>query len=193
MSTHDEEKRDSHGGGQVHVYDGDLREEDNVLPIWWLCTLYGAIMFAFVYWYGEHELGAWKSREASFQQEMTTVRLEEAQKAGANVSAETLVALSKTPSTIGDGQQVFASTCAACHRADGGGNIGPNLTDEYWLHGGNPQDVFKTVREGVPAKGMPTWGPQLGDAKVTAVTAYVLSLRDTHVAGGKPPQGDKEM
>lgn len=192
MHEREVEKDDAHGG-QVHLYDGDLREEDNVLPFWWLCTLYGAIMFAFVYWYGEHELNAWSSREESFKQEMVAVRMKEAASAGADVSPETLIALSKTASSVSEGQQVFTSTCAPCHRADGGGNIGPNLTDEFWIHGGKPQDIFKTVREGVPAKGMPTWGPQLGDAKVTAVTAYVLSLRDSHVAGGKPPQGDKEL
>jgi cytochrome c oxidase cbb3-type subunit 3 len=186
MSANESEKN-------VHVYDGDLREEDNVLPLWWLYTLYGAIAFAVVYWYGEHELNAWAPRDVAFQQEMVAVRLEEAKKSGGTLPPEALIALSKTPATVEDGKQVFTTTCAPCHRADGGGNIGPNLTDSFWLHGGKPQNIWSCVHDGVPSKGMPTWGPQLGDAKVASVVAYVLSIRDTNVPNGKAPQGDKEM
>ena len=177
----------------VHVYDGDLVEEDNRLPLWWLYTLYGAIAFAVVYWYGEHELKAWAPQDVAYQQEMLAVRMEEAKKSGAALPPEALLALSKTPATVDDGRQVFASTCAPCHRADAGGNIGPNLTDAYWLHGSKPENIFSCVHDGVPATGMPTWGPVLGDAKVASVVAYVLSIRDTNVPNGKPPQGDKEM
>ena len=74
---------------------------------------------------------------------------------------------------------------------DGGGNIGPNLTDAYWIHGSKPIDIFHTVIDGVPAKGMPTWGPQLGDDRIESVVAYVLSIRDTNVPAGKAPQGDR--
>jgi cytochrome c oxidase cbb3-type subunit 3 len=94
---------------------------------------------------------------------------------------------------VEDGKQVFVSTCAACHRADGGGNIGPNLTDEFWIHGDKPQDIWSTVHNGIPAKGMPTWGPQIGEAKVASVVAYVLSIRNTNVPNGKAPQGEKVM
>lgn len=190
--SHPEEKEQNEPRN-VHVYDGDLEEEDNVLPTWWLYTLYGAVAFAVVYWYGEHQLKAWAPRDLAYQQEMIAIRLEEAKKGGGTLPPEALVALSKTPETVADGKQVFASTCAPCHRADAGGNIGPNLTDDYWLHGGKPQNIFSCVHDGVPAKGMPTWGPQLGDAKVAAVVAYVLTIKGTNVAGGKPPQGDKEL
>lgn len=118
---------------------------------------------------------------------MAVIRLEEAKKG--NVSADTIIALSKTPSSIEKGKEVFVATCAACHRADGGGNIGPNLTDAYWINGGTGDKIYQTVRKGVPAKGMPEWGPQLGDEKVLAVSAYVLTLKDTNVPGGKAPQG----
>jgi cytochrome c oxidase cbb3-type subunit 3 len=177
----------------VHVYDDDIREEDNRLPRWWLYTLYGAIAFAAVYWYGEQELKAWAPREVAYQEEMLAVRLAEAKRSGAALPAETLLALARTPGTVDQGKQVFASTCAPCHRADGGGNIGPNLTDDYWLHGGQPQKIFGCVHDGVPAKGMPTWGPQLGEEKVAAVVAYVLTIKGTNVPGGKPPQGEKDM
>jgi len=177
----------------VHVYDGDLVEEDNILPRWWLYTLFGAIVFAVFYWYGEHQLNAWEPRDVAYHQEMLAVRLAEAKKAGAALPPEALVALSKTPATVEEGKQVFASTCAPCHRGDGGGNIGPNLTDDFWIHGGRPQNIFACVHDGVPAKGMPTWGPQLGDGKVAAVVAYVLTIRGTNAPAGKAPQGEKEM
>jgi cytochrome c oxidase cbb3-type subunit 3 len=191
MST--DGRPDTHGEGPIHVYDGDLIEEDNRLPLWWLYTLYGAIVFAVVYWYGEYGLKAWAPRDLAYQQEMVAVRIEEAKKNGGMLPAETLLALSRTPATVDDGKQVFGSTCAPCHRADAGGNIGPNLTDDFWLHGGKPQNIFACVHDGVPAKGMPTWGPQLGDAKVAAVVAYVLSIKSSNVPGGKPPQGEREL
>src|SRR5258706_6133002 len=144
--------------GVVHVYDDDLVEEDNQLPRWWLYTLYGAVSFAVFYWYGEQQLKAWEPREAVYQQEMLAIRLEEAKKGG-TIPAEALVAFSKTPATVEDGKRVFTSTCAACHRADGGGNVGPNLTDAFWIHGSKPQTIYGCVHDGVPSKGMPTWGP----------------------------------
>jgi cytochrome c oxidase cbb3-type subunit 3 len=187
------ESPDRNAERTVHTYDGDLREEDNRLPLWWLYTLYGTVVFGLLYWYGEHELKAWAPRDVAFQEEMVAVRLEEAKKSGGALPAEALLALSKTPATVEQGHEVFTTTCAPCHRGDGGGNIGPNLTDGYWLHGGKPQNIWSCVHDGVPTKGMPTWGPQLGDAKVASVVAYVLSIKDTNVPNGKPPQGDKEL
>jgi cytochrome c oxidase cbb3-type subunit 3 len=176
----------------VHVYDGDLVEEDNRLPLWWQYTLYGAIVFAAVYWYGEHQLGAWKGQSDAFQQEMIGVRLEQAKKAGGKLPPEALIAMSKNPATVDQGKSLFVTTCAQCHRADGGGNIGPNLTDEFWLHGGKPENIQTSVNEGYPLKGMPNWQQQLGEEKTTALIAYVISLKGTNAPNGKAPQGEKE-
>jgi cytochrome c oxidase cbb3-type subunit 3 len=176
----------------VHVYDGDLVEHDNKLPLWWQYTLYGAIVFACVYWYGEMKLGAWKSRSENYDQEMVAARIAEAQKGGA-MSPEALVAMSRDAKTVETGKQLFTSTCAPCHKADGSGNIGPNLTDDYWLHGSKPSNIWTTVHDGVSAKGMPAWGPQLGNERVADAVAYVLTIRGTNVSGGKAPQGDKEL
>lgn len=189
----DKEENNHDENGVVHVYDDDLVEEDNRLPLWWQYTLYGAVVFAAVYWYAEHQVGAFSSQADVYQKEMISVRLEQAKKNGGALPPETLIALSKTPATVEQGKQVFASTCVACHRADGGGNIGPNLTDDAWLHGGKPENIYATVRDGVAAKGMPAWGPQLGDEKVAAATAYVISIKGTNVPGGKAPQGEKEL
>jgi len=181
---HDEEK-------VIHVYDDDIQEQDNRLPLWWQYTLYGAILFAVAYFFGEHKLSAWQSRREAYEQEMVTARLEAA-KRGATMTNDVLVAMSHSDRTVSDGKQVFATTCAPCHRADGGGNIGPNLTDKYWIHGNQPEQIFHTVHDGVADKGMPTWGPQLGEEKVADVVAYVLTLHDTNVPGGKAPQGEPE-
>ena len=172
----------------VSVYDGDLVEEDNRLPNWWLYTLFGTIVFAVGYWYGQHKLNLWPSQEEAYQAEMAQVRLEAAKRGNA-MTADMLVGLSKNPATVAQGKEAFGSTCASCHRADGGGQIGPNLTDDAWIHGSDPVAIWKTVREGIAAKGMPAWGPQLGEERVAAGAAYVLTLKDTNVPGGKAPQG----
>ena len=167
----------------VHVYDDDLQEEDNRLPLWWLYTLYGAIAFAAVYWYGEDQLKGVGSAGPGLPAGDDRGPLEEAKKSGGALPPETLIALSKTPATVEDGKQVFTSTCAPCHRAGGGGNIGPNLTDDFWIHGSKPQNIWSTVHDGIPAKGMPTWAPVLGDAKVASVVAYVLSIERDQRSG----------
>lgn len=173
-----------------HVYDGDIHEHDNVLPRWWLLTLFGAIAFAVAYWYGEQQIHRIATPKERFDEEMVAVRLAAA-KSGAPMTEATLLGLSHDPATVARGKDTFTSVCAACHRADGGGQIGPNLTDAYWLHGGRPEDVYRTVHDGYPQKGMPSWSGPLGDEKVAAVVAYVMTIERTEVAGGKPPQGDK--
>ena len=87
------------------------------------------------------------------------------------------------------GKKTFVSTCAPCHGLEGQGIIGPNLTDGAWLHGGKPIDVYTSVTNGYPEKGMRPWGPMLGTARIRAVTAFVLSIKGKNVAGGRPPQG----
>ncbi len=176
----------------VHEYDG-IVELDNKLPLWWQLTLYGAIVFALVYWFGRR-LDAIESPNETYAREMAIQHAADAEKARKRgvIDDAALATLGRDPATIGQGKAIFTATCAPCHRADAGGNIGPNLTDSYWLHGTKPIDIFHTVKDGVPAKGMPTWGPQLGEDRVETVVAYVLSIRDTNVPGGKAPQGTRE-
>jgi cytochrome c oxidase cbb3-type subunit 3 len=174
-----------------HEYDG-IVEHDNKLPLWWQLTLYGAVAFALVYWFGRR-YDAIQSPAERYAQDVAAQRAAEAAEARARgtIDDDMLATLSKDPSTLSQGREIFTSTCAPCHRADGGGNIGPNLTDSYWIHGNKPTDLYRDVTDGVPAKGMPTWGPMLGVAKVEAVVAYVMSIENTNVPNGKPPQGDK--
>jgi cytochrome c oxidase cbb3-type subunit 3 len=102
-----------------------------------------------------------------------------------------LAALVGNASAIASGQKVYQNTCASCHGPDGGGIIGPNLTDEFWLHGASAAEIHRTITEGVLDKGMPAWGKMLPPGDVENVTAYVASLRGTKPANPKPPQGER--
>jgi cytochrome c oxidase cbb3-type subunit 3 len=177
----------------IHEVDG-IQEYDNKLPNWWLYMLYGTIIFAAGYWFHYQTSGFGELPRAAYQKEMdkeAAIQAERIKAAGA-VTPEALMTLAKDKGTVEQGKQVFATTCVACHRADGGGVVGPNLTDDFWIHGGAPDKVFKTISLGVPDKGMPAWGPQLGPDRVRAVTAYVISLRGTNVPNGKAPQGERD-
>jgi cytochrome c oxidase cbb3-type subunit 3 len=175
----------------VHVYDG-IEEEDNELPRWWLTSLFGTIAFAALYWLAVQDFAAVDTPTAAFRK-VEAVRIAalaaEAQSAG-TVTADSMALLAKDTATVEDGATTFKSTCAACHGPAGAGVIGPNLTDGFWLHGSAPDAIYKTVHDGVVAKGMPAWAPLLGERKVRAVAAYVVTIKNTNVAGGKAPQGE---
>ncbi len=177
----------------VHEYDG-IQEYDNELPNWWLYTLYAAVVFAGIYWSGYHILRSYDQPREAYERELVAARAKDAEriKSSGIINAGTLAVLSKDPATRASGKAVFAQNCAVCHKADGSGLIGPNLTDRAWIHGGAPDKVFATINDGVAAKGMPAWGPQLGSDRTAAVAAYVVSIENTNVAGGKAAQGDVE-
>jgi cytochrome c oxidase cbb3-type subunit 3 len=176
----------------VHEYDG-IEECDNQLPNWWLWTLYGAIIFSIGYWFYYHTFHTGLGPTAAYEAEDVIYKKKQAEDAVKNAATpESLLAMTKDTNAVKVGKEVFTVNCVACHLATGGGSVGPNLTDPYWIHGGSPDKIYKTIKEGVPAKGMLTWGPILGEEKVRQVTAYVITLKNTNVAGGKEPQGDKE-
>ena len=175
----------------VHAYD-DIEEYDNELPNWWLYTLFGAMVFALGYYFWYEVLHAGPSQQQTYEASRVEDRRRDAERArrlGA-MNDDGLRTLSHDAATVEQGRALYVQNCVACHRADGGGLIGPNLTDNQWIHGGEPLRVFRTVSEGVAAKGMPAWGAQLGPDRTMSVVAYLLTLRNTNVAAGKAPQGD---
>ena len=177
---------DHPGNGMVvHVYD-DIIEEDNRLPNWWLAILFGAIVFAFGYWFVFEVTHAEQSPLELYRAEAAAAEKHRAE--AAPVSNATLAVLGKDAATIAEGKKTFVSTCAPCHGLEGQGIVGPNLTDAAWLHGAKPIDIYTSVTNGYPEKGMRPWGPVLGTARIRAVTAFVLSIKGTNVAG-RPPQG----
>jgi cytochrome c oxidase cbb3-type subunit 3 len=174
----------------VHgVFDG-IEEEDNRLPSWWLATLFVTIVFAFGYWFAYHSTRLAETPLAEFNRER---EVEKKKLALQNpVSDESLWALSKDPAHVDKGKQVFGTICVACHKADGSGQVGPNLTDKYWLHGNAPTNLYSAVMNGFQDKGMPPWGAQLGPERTRDVIAFVLSIRNANVPGGKAAQGEYE-
>lgn len=177
--------------GKSH-HDG-IEELDNVLPRWWLQILWGSIVFALGYWFYYQVFDVGESPVAAYQREKLAAARVAAERLAAmgELTPAGLLEMSQNVAIVGGGKATFAATCAPCHAANGGGQVGPNLTDEYWLHGGQPLQILATIREGVVAKGMPAWGMQLGEDKTREVAAYVLSIANSHAPGGKPPQGDK--
>jgi cytochrome c oxidase cbb3-type subunit 3 len=107
----------------------------------------------------------------------------------AGLTAEKLLAIAQDPAQQELGKATYASMCSSCHAADGGGLIGPNLTDPYWIHGGQPMDILAVVNAGVLDKGMPAWGKVLKPDQLLAVASYVTTLQGTALKAPKPPQG----
>jgi len=178
--------------GVVHEYDGII-ELDNQLPRWWLFTLFGAIAFAAGYWLYFHSFHFGDLPTAAYAKQKSAELAAEAEqlKLAGEVTPAMLTKLSEDPGTVEQGRAVFAEICVTCHADGGRGNIGPNLTDEYSLHGNQPLAIYGTIRNGYLQKQMPAWAKTLGEERVRAVTAFVITLQGTNVAGGKAPQGDK--
>lgn len=174
-----------------HEYDG-IRELDNSLPPWWVALFYISIAFAVVYMTYYHFSGAGPGSREEYRQEM-----EEADKAvarylasQANMVDETNVELLSDAATMTAGETIFLGKCAACHGNLGEGGIGPNMADNYWIHGGTIQDVFKTIKYGVPEKGMISWKDQLRPQEMQMVASYILSLQGTDPPNQKEPEGE---
>lgn len=174
-----------------HDYDG-IKELDNQLPPWWKWGFYLTIVFAVFYLFGYHLSGKGKLQLQEYDEQMALAEIQKAEfiKTQADRVTATTVSFLEDPASIAEGRGIFEKNCVACHKADGGGNVGPNLTDDYWLHGGGIKNVFTVVTEGVPAKGMISWKSQLSPKQIQQVASYVLSLHGTNPPGAKEPQGD---
>ena len=175
-----------------HNYDG-IRELDNHLPPWWKGIFYVSIVFAIIYLGVYHVFDSMPLPAEEY--EMAMSEAEEAALARqasmpASVIDENNVELMTDAASLAKGQQIFKNNCESCHRADGGGGIGPNLTDEYWLHGGGIHHVFATIKNGVPEKGMISWEPLLSPLQMQNVASYVISMGGSNPPDAKAPQGE---
>jgi cytochrome c oxidase cbb3-type subunit 3 len=177
----------------AHDYDG-IQELDNPIPAWFMYLFYGSIIFGVGYLLNYHVFGTGQLQYAEYKTEMVQADIEKKAflSKAANRVDENTVKLVHDPSVIASGQTIFKSTCAPCHGDHAQGSVGPNLTDDYWLHGGKINDLFKTIKYGVLAKGMPTWEKQLSPKQISDVANYIKSVHGTNPAGGKEPQGTKE-
>jgi cytochrome c oxidase cbb3-type subunit III len=170
----------------LRKYD-DILEEDNHMPNWWLVILFSSIVFGFGYWLVYETTESLPNPSVVYKTEVDA--LKKARLAANPTSEEALTALSGNAEAVAEGQKVYASTCASCHGPNAEGLVGPNLTDKFWIHGNGGTDILKAVAEGFPEKGMPAWGPVIGDTKARNVTAFVLSIKGKNVPG-KEPQGN---
>lgn len=172
-----------------HEYDG-IRELDNDLPPWWKYGFYISIVWAVVY-FGYYELGGGPTSLDEYNTAMEKADAEvAAYKAKHVVDVDENNILLADAAGIKAGKTIFESNCAVCHGKEAEGIVGPNLTDDYWLHGGSLNDIFKTIKYGVLEKGMTSWKDILSPTDIVDVTSYVKSLHGTKPANAKAPDGE---
>ena len=174
-----------------HDYDG-IKELDNNLPPWWLWMFYASTAFAalylFYFHFREDSIGLREEYAIEMEQSQRMVEAYLARQANL-IDENNIVALTEE-TDLAEGQLIFNGNCAACHLESGAGSVGPNLTDPYWLHGGSIKDIFKTIKYGVPLKGMIAWKNQLRPSDIHKVSSYILTLKGTNPENPKEPQGD---
>lgn len=174
-----------------HNYDG-IKELDNHLPPWWVNMFYLTIIWSIGYMWYYHWGGSGQNQAEEYKTEVETAKKEIAiALAGkANAVDESSVTALTDAAALSDGELTFKSVCAACHGQKGEGLVGPNFTDEYWLHGGGIKNVFKVIKYGVPDKGMIAWSSQLKPVDMQKVASYILTLKGTNPPNPKAPQGE---
>jgi cytochrome c oxidase cbb3-type subunit 3 len=173
-----------------HDYDG-IKELDNDLPPWWKYGFFVTIIFALIYLVNYHIAGTGDLQTVEYEKSLAQAKseLEEYMKTAANNVDETTVTMLGAED-VESGKQVFITNCATCHGNDGRGTVGPNLTDEYWLHGGGIADIFKTIKYGWVDKGMKSWKEDLSPMQIAQIASFIKTLKGTNPANGKAAQGD---
>lgn len=174
-----------------HNYDG-IKELDNALPPWWKWGFYFTVIVAIIYLFRFHIINTGPTPLQEYDREMVAAaaKLENFKKNSKEAFDEKTVTLADAKG-IAEGKKVFTGTCLPCHGANGEGNaVGPNLTDKYWIHGGSLGEVFKTITNGVPDKGMQAWGRTFSLSDIRNISSFVLSLQGTNPPNAKAPQGN---
>jgi cytochrome c oxidase cbb3-type subunit 3 len=173
-----------------HDYDG-IRELDNRLPPWWLYGFYATIFFAAIYLWRYHISHSAPSSIEEYQLAVkeASIQKEAYLKKAANSVDENTVKLLTDAADISAGSNVFQSVCSPCHGKFGEGVVGPNLTDNYWLHGGDLKDIFKTIKYGWPEKGMKSWKDDYSPLQLAQLASYIKSIHGTNPQNAKAPQG----
>lgn len=172
-----------------HDYDG-IRELDNRLPPWWLYGFYVTIIVAVVYLWRFHVSHTGPSSKQEYETAVASAEIEikaYLEKKGDAVDENTVTVLTSADD-IAAGKAIFLKSCAACHKETGAGEVGPNLTDNYWMHGGDIKSIFKTIRYGINA--MPQWQSTYSNKQIAQVAGFVKSLKGTSPANAKPAQGE---
>ncbi len=172
-----------------HSYDG-IQEFDNPLPGWWKWMFIASIMVCPPYWFYYH-LGA-QGRSVTDQYEVASAnnaRLQFAEIGELNGDQPTLVKYMNDKTWVGVGKSVFQTNCISCHKSDGSGLVGPNLTDEHYKNVKQIEDIYTVIAKGAGGAAMPSWKNRLSQNEIVLSAAYVASLRGTHVESTRPPEG----
>lgn len=173
-----------------HDYDG-IHELDNALPPWWKYGFYITVVVGIIYLFNFHVFGVGKNPTQEYNAEMEAARI---QKEIYEASNKDKIDENKVPMAdaagIKAGQALFEANCVACHLKDGGGSVGPNLTDDYWLHKGSLNDIYHTIKVGYPDKGMQSWSGQFSPKQISQLASYIKTLHGTKPAVPKAPQGE---
>jgi cytochrome c oxidase cbb3-type subunit 3 len=175
-----------------HNYDG-ITELDNHLPPWWKWLFYVTIIWGVVYFFAYHVFNSLPLSISEYNNEVALANEQMQKMKTANPGPkidEASVEITADAKMLDNGKSTFLNTCSSCHRKDGGGDIGPNLTDEYWKHGGNIKNLFKVVTNGVPGTNMVAWGGVMSPEAIRNVASYVLTLQGSKPANPKKPEGD---
>lgn len=172
-----------------HDFDG-IHELNNTVPPWFNALFYGTIVIAAIYLIDYHVLGSGNVMVDEYVQEVTIANEKRAEliRTGAFINENNVTLLSGAVE-LENGKKIFSINCTPCHGPDAGGTVGPNLTDGYWIHGGGIKNVFTTVKNGVPIKGMIAWQTMLTPKQMQEVSSYILTLQGTNPPTGKPPEG----
>jgi cytochrome c oxidase cbb3-type subunit III len=174
-----------------HDFDG-IRELDNKVPPWFSWLFYITIIFAVYYMLHYHVFRTGKLMHEEYYEEirLASLEMDALKKSGAMINEDNVTELTD-PADLQSGKVIYDNNCIACHAADGGGLVGPNLTDDYWIHGGGIKNIFKVIKYGVPEKGMIAWQTQLNPVQIQEVSSYVMSLHGITPAAPKEPEGEK--
>ncbi|MBW7907356.1 MAG: c-type cytochrome [Kiritimatiellae bacterium] len=171
-----------------HEVDG-ITELDNQLPRWWVWLFWLCNIFAVVYLLYYHVFNMGPLQIGEYEAEMAAAQQAQAALAASRGPAEAVNfdEPSADPAILAKGKSIYGINCVACHAMDGQGLVGPNLTDDFWIHGGSFQEISHTIIEGVPEKGMISWKLVLKEDEIHAVASYVWSLHGTDVSASVPP------
>jgi cytochrome c oxidase cbb3-type subunit III len=172
-----------------HDFDG-IHELDNRIPPWFTTLFAATIFFGLVYLFNYHLVGTGAVMVEEYSQETAAADLQRRiiLASEGTINEDALVALAD-PVALKRGGDVFLKNCISCHGAHGEGIIGPNLTDAYWIHGGGVKNVYRTIKLGVPAKGMISWQLVFTPKQIQEIASYVLTLQGTNPPGGKKAEG----
>ena len=172
-----------------HEYDG-IKELDNKLPKWWLWLFYITIIFAVVVFVRLHVIKTADLQDDLYKKEVEAAVIKYSALRPANTLDASNVTLLTDAAALDAGKAIFEKSCQVCHLAQAQGLVGPNLTDDYWIHGCKIGDLFKLITTGVPEKGMISWKDQLTGQQIQQVASYILSLKGTNPPNPKAPQGE---